>query len=247
MQIVERDELIEDLACPLEWAKVCNEPELVLWLNFAWYAIACVHEVDQEVRGLISYDSFSPSFDPLETFDAPEIRSALINVRSWLGGARQAYEAIYRGLYRQRALRRDELDKHYPRTALAPEEVVAESRKRGEAVLRPALDVDAQARLMWAALNDVVWKLVGCNALEAHRSPEKPAAALTDMFDRNVLRVAAKLGRPVGASEGKETDHLLFNLDLVNAHFHCYPIPEEEYAEEDFKAYVQGWNYGLGS
>lgn len=242
---MERDDLITDLTCPLEWTKVCPEPELVLWLNFAWYAIAYELEVDQEVRGLISHDDFSPSSYLLETLDAGEIKSALINVRRWRGEAQTAYESIYRGLYRQRALRRDEYDKHYPRTALTPEEVVAESRKRGEAVLRSALDVEVQARLMWAALNDVVWKLVGCNSLEAHRCPEKPAAAMTQMFDRHVLPVAASFGRRVGASESKETDYLLFNLDLVTGHFHCYPILEKEYEEEDFKAYVQGWNYDL--
>jgi hypothetical protein len=244
---VERDDLIKDLACPLEWSKVCPEPELALWLNFAWYAIAYELEVDQEVRGLISYDDFSPSAYELKTLDAGEVKSALINARSWQGKAQKAYEKIYRGLHRQRALRRDEFDKHYPRTALTPEEVVAESRKRGEAVLRPALDVAVQARLMWAALSDVVWKLVGCNPLEAHRDPKRPAAALTHLFHRHVLLVAATFGRPVGASGGQETDHLLFNLDLLTGHFHCYPILEKEYEGEDFKAYVQGWNYALSS
>lgn len=242
---MERSDLINLLNCPLEWAQVCKEPELVLWLNFAWYAIAYELEVDQEVRGLMSYDDFTPLSLELETHDAGEIKSALVNVRTWHGAAQKAYEKVYRGLYRQRALRRDELDKHYAQRALTPTEVVAESKKRGEAVLRPVLDESLQARLLWVALNDVVWKQVGCNPLEAHSDPEPPAAALSRMFDRHFLLIAADCNRPVGASHGKETAYLLFNLDLRNGHFHCYPILQKEYHEEEFKAYVQGWNYGL--
>jgi hypothetical protein len=157
VEIVER---ITDLACPLEWTKVCPEPELVLCLNFAWYAIAYELEVDQEVRGLISYDDFSPSSYLLETLDAGEIKSALIDVRRWQGKAQTAYESIYRGLYRQRALRRDEYDKHYPRTALAPEEVVAESRKRGEALAeRKAAGLPA-VKLYRAHLHGKEYRLV---------------------------------------------------------------------------------------
>jgi hypothetical protein len=204
-------------------------------------------EVDREVRGLISYDDFTPSSFELGTLDAGEIKSALTNVRSWYQAAQKAYERVYRGLYRQRALRRDEMDKHYAQRALTHVEVVKESKKRGVAVLRPTIDETVQALLLWAALNDVVWKQVSCNPLEAHRDPEAPAAALTSLFDRHVLLVAANFNRPVGASDGKETSYLLFNLDLVIGHFHCYPILEKEYDEEDFKAYVQGWNYGLSS
>jgi hypothetical protein len=240
-------DLIKDLACPIEWVKVCEEQELVLWLNFAWYAIACDLEVDREVRGLISYDGFAPSAFELESLDAGEIESTKTNVATWRQMATERYEKVYGRLYRQRALRRDEMAKHYAHRSLMSADVIADSKKRGDAVLRLAIDEMVQVRLLWAALNDVVSKQVVCNPLEAHRSPKAPAVALGQMFDRHVLLVAGNFNRPVGASYGEETNYLRFNLDLVNCHFHCYPILEKEYNEGEFKAYVQGWNYGLSS
>lgn len=240
-----RGKLIKSLSCPLEWGEVCAEAELVVWLKVAWYAVAREHEVDREVRGLISYDDFAPSSFELETFDADEVKAALTNVCSWHKTATKAYKMAYGGLYRQRALRRDEMGKHYAQRALTADEVMAESKERGDSVLRPAIAEKVQTRLFWAALNDVVCKRIGCNFLEAHEDPVAPSVALTQVFGRNVLLVAANCNRPVGASDGNETPYLLFNADLANGHFHCYPILEREYDQEPFKAYVHGWNYGL--
>jgi hypothetical protein len=102
-----------------------------------------------------------------------------------------------------------------------------------------------QRRLLWATLEDIVWRQAGCSGFEAHSQPEKPAAALAEMFDGHFLLLGAYVNRPVGASRDQESSYLLFNLDLANGHFHSYPILEAEYRQQRFQAYLQGWNYGL--
>jgi hypothetical protein len=243
---MERTELEQLLTCPLNWSTVCDEIELVHWLQFAWYAIAHRYQVDGEVQVLVSYDDFAPSVPELDLLDEhSDLRSELLNVRTWHAKAKEEYLMHYQNLHRQRALRRDEYPKHYPNLTWTLKQVVAESKKRGDAVLLPAVDETTQGKLLWAALDEIVYHQVKCNQLEAHGEPGAPAAALAGLFGRDTLILAADINRIVGASGGRETPYLLFNLSMPNALFHTYPISAEEYQREEFHAHVQGWNYGL--
>jgi hypothetical protein len=153
--------------------------------------------------------------------------------------------ARYQNLHRQRALNRSDYPKHYPNPTWTLKQVVAESKKRGDAVLLPALDETLQRKLLWAGLDEIVYRQVKCNTLEAHGEPKAPAAALAGLFGRDTLIVGADINRTVGASRGRKTPYLLFNLSMPNACFHAYPISAKEYEAQEFRAHVQGWNYGL--
>ncbi len=243
---MERTELQQLLTCPLDWPAVCDEIELVHWLQFAWYAVAHRYQVDGEVQGLIAYDEFAPSLSELELLDEhTDLGPELINVRTWHGKAVEEYLARYQNLHRQRALSRAEYSKHYPNPGWTLEEVCAESKKRGQAVLLPVLDEATQEKLLWATLDVTVFHVLECNKPEAHGEPEAPAAALAELFDRHTLILAADINRIVGASRGRATPYLLFNLTMPTAEFHAYPISGEEYQTNEFQAHVQGWEYGL--
>jgi hypothetical protein len=243
---MERTELQQLLTCPLDWPAVCDEIELVHWLRFAWYAVAHRYQVDGEVQGLISYDEFAPSPSELELLDEhSDLGPELINVRTWHAKAVEEYLARYQNLHRQRALGRAEYSKHYPNPGWTLEEVCAESKKRGQAVLLPALDEATQEKLLWATLDVTVFHVLECNTFEAHGKPEAPAAALAALFDRHTLILAADINRIVGASQGRATPYLLFNLTMPTAEFHAYPISGEEYQTHEFQAHVQGWDYGI--
>jgi hypothetical protein len=112
-------------------------------------------------------------------------------------------------------------------------------------VLLPALDEATQEMLFWATLDVTVFHVLKCNKLEAHGEPQAPAAALAALFDRHTLILAADINRIVGASQGRATPYLLFNLTMPTAEFHAYPISGEEYQTHEFRAHVQGWDYGL--
>jgi hypothetical protein len=112
-------------------------------------------------------------------------------------------------------------------------------------VLLPVLDETTQEKLLWATLDVIVFHVLECNKLEAHGEPAAPAAALAALFDRHTLILAADINRIVGASEGRATPYLLFNLTMPTAEFHAYPICAEEYQTHEFRAHVQGWDYGL--
>ncbi len=156
---MERTELEQLLTCPLNWSAVCDEIELVRWLQFAWYATACKYQVDGEIQRLISYDDFAPSTSELDFLEEHlELRTELINVRERHTDAKEECLKNYQNLHRQRALRRDEYPKHYPNPSWTLEKVCAESVKRGDAVLLPILDETLQGKLLWAALDEIVYR-----------------------------------------------------------------------------------------
>lgn len=206
---MERIELERLLTCPLDWPAVCDEIEFVHWLQFAWYAVAHRYQVDGEVQRLISYDDFAPFLSELELQDEhSDLGPELVNVRTWHDKAVEKYFARYLNLHRQRALGRAEYSKHYPNPGWTLEDVCAESKNRGQAVLLPALDETTQKRLLWATLDVTVFHVLKCNKLEAHCEPDAPAAALARLFDRHTLILTADINRIVGASRGRATPYL---------------------------------------
>jgi hypothetical protein len=94
-----------------------------------------------------------------------------------------------------------------------------------------------QARLLWAAIDEIVYHEVRLNRLEAHGELEAPAAALAGLFGHDTLILAADVNRTLDASRGRETPYLL-NLSMPNARFHTYPISAEEYQRQEFHAHV---------
>ncbi len=243
---MDRIELEQLLTSPLDWPAVCDEIELVQWLRFAWYATAHQRQVDGEVARLIAYEDFTPCLpEPDSVEEQPDLHPELVNVRAWHVGAKDEYLARYQNLYRIRVKPRNKYPKHYPNPGWTLEEVRAESTRRGDAVLLPALDEATQEKLLWATLDVTVFNVLKCNKIEAHVEPEAPAAALAGLFDRRTLILAADINRIVGASQGRATPYLLFNLTMPTAEFHAYPISREEYQTHEFQAHVQGWECGL--
>lgn len=239
----------ELLRCPVDWQAIAPDQGISISLERFWEEVASecllegrglpdstpassvnpgeLHELSDlsdEESGVLyaelremAGETFDEYFQPmnLETTDEEDLVRELPEIEAWIVRARAKYKsAIYR-FEKMRMADETDYRKHFPPSNISTEEI--RNRTGGRQGKAPSLFYKGitPARLenlLWSIL-DEVWRQI---------------------LDVNHVAVYVDACTIVGASKGKDTGYIHFDIDLSTPIAHAYPIlPEEIPKDED--------------
>jgi len=163
-----------------------------------------------DLRVTLSRGSESCYFEDECQIDIESSREALIEdikkIERWIGKLRDKFNSIWKPWIELKYLSSDEYKKHFPNDQWSKEAVVrySNSVKNGEFVsmFYPGITRDALLDHFWRFLDDN-WEFIK----KAH-----------------VRRFVEDVGGPIGASKGRETNCILWDLDCSQKYVHSFPI-----------------------
>jgi hypothetical protein len=179
---------------------IASDPEVNPFVNV--YDLGGVDIL--KLEWIVDSDSSGPGL----TDAIPIAQSEIPRLRDSFAGRQKV--AVWRDM---RAATRTDYQKHYSSATLDRQTIVASTSRPGSAsLLFPETEAHL-SKMLWMALDDIA---------------DRSQFELLRNVPQGVTRIYLDLAAPVGATHGKMTSLLCFQIDGSTGLAHCYPISESE-------------------
>jgi hypothetical protein len=222
-----REELNALIKCPIDWISETGDREgACSILQYDWYHCFNEHAVSIDEH-ITEFDGFDD-----EELDAEELKHLIANLKLRKDARTDSHENRAGRLSRLRFLRPSEHGKHFIPGA---EKLILQEGSRGPVSYFHTDYRSADLRTTFWSYFFMVFSPVGW--LEVY---EEMLSTGTDhnisyygrlwhrFLQESQLRVALNCLRPVGASRGKETSHVCFDIHLNAKTVHAYPVDKSQ-------------------
>ena len=209
-----KEALFEECLCPIEWNVTDRLEDFAIEMQHLWIQIASKHQVDLEGEIWADPDSLESHIVEDSQQDVDNMRSDLINVRSWIEIARNEYIENTRRFWAMRIATHEEYSKHYPAPAITRDELLARTLQTDISLLYHGIDTQILQEVLWSGLCDIAM--------------EKEEELWNKMLVVSNLRIVFDMLNDIGATSGMNTKYLCFELDFSTPIAHSYPVSKEE-------------------